>query len=117
VDGRTCALVVVTLAIVAILYRRRLIQRDAAGIATATPTIKREAVKSEFNRLYDPKHGLTDVTPHRSVVDSRRSPYNRIDGQIEKTECRPDHIKTSSRVERLKMPWKGNKQEAGAEEA
>lgn len=58
---------------------------EAAGIATAIPTIKREAINVASKSCGHTANGnlLTDIAPNWSIIVHTGSPYDGIDGHVE----------------------------------
>lgn len=75
----------VSVLVVAILYNRRLMHKDAAGIATAPPTKIRVAVmqsKVKSERHLRKKEKLTNIAPNRCWVESIAVPDDRVNKLI-----------------------------------
>jgi hypothetical protein len=64
----------------AMLYNRRVIHSNDAGIATASPTMNRDARRRNVeSRKHSGRMLLTDVTPYRRLVVGISMPQYRVD--------------------------------------
>jgi hypothetical protein len=94
-------------------------QREAAGMATEIPTIRRVAEGRKLNNQRSTSYEvqLTDVAPYGSPVRKIVVPNYRVDKLIEACNGGPDHEKTSARIPGLQMPWKWDQNNKKAEES
>lgn len=86
-------------------------QREAAGIATERPIMKREAemrmsVPMQIRRM---RYLLTYITPHRCGVQHIRVPDDRVDEVVEAAKASPCHVETCTGIPRFKVPRERDK--------
>lgn len=83
---RFSALLTVTVLTEAIMYKRLLMQRDAAGIATERPMMKRVAeirCIRQRSRMVWFNGQLTDIAPDGCPVDRITVPHDGVDKTVE----------------------------------
>lgn len=102
-----------------ILYRRRAMHKDDAGIPTPAPM--RNLVAKD-NASARPSHVswkfeiLTDIAPDGGDVFQGAVPNDGINKLDETGQRGPEHINASSRIPGLEMPWQGYEREDEAQE-
>lgn len=115
--GPTSARVIMTARTDAILYRRRLIHSEAAGIATPTATMMREALDIlSGGRIRRLQAQLTDVAPDRHTVNGIGAPYDSVYAVGQTPKGCPDHKEAGARVPCLQVPGQGNDDQDGSDE-
>lgn len=68
-------------------------QREAAGIATETPTISRVAEDMvKVCQSYRSRKKLTDIAPYRCPINGVSAPYDGVDEQVETSYSSPYHV-------------------------
>jgi len=92
--------------------------REAAGIATALPTIKRVANETKLSLECYQTGGsvLTDIAPDRRPVHRVTVPDDRVDELVKAGKACPYHVETGTSVPRLQMPWERNSTEKETKE-
>lgn len=92
----TSALVLVTVRTAAMAYRRWLMHREAAGIATEIAMMTRLAIVRMSNALDTSAKALTDITPHGGPINGIVAPNDGIDEQGEQACGSPEHVEAGS---------------------
>jgi hypothetical protein len=93
-----------TLLIVAMLYSRRLMQRDAAVMPTLSPMLSFAATARVSTRFRIGESELTYITPHRRRVIQVAVPDQRVDEIDCASDERPSDVEQRSGVACLPMP-------------
>lgn len=102
-----------------ILYRRRAMHKDDAGIPTPAPM---RNLVAEENASARPSHVscmfeiLTDIAPYGGDVFQGAIPDDGINKLNEAGQRGPEHINASSCIPGLEMPWQGYEREDEAQE-
>ena len=86
------------------MYRRLLIQSEAAGIPTRAPITNFVAEVQVRHRKVWLSKALTDVAPNGCYVEGVAVPNDRVDELDETSKSSPKHVDACPSIPSLKVP-------------